>query len=138
MFGELSDPDVAKAFNEKHASLKLQRGTDPAEILRSIAETNSWNPEQITILAKLPTERYYELFKTTKGNELPKLIGASLQFARISNATPEMMEVLGKAREALTQIGRESLINARRLQRYGIHVDAAMSPKLVPGHPDQS
>jgi hypothetical protein len=129
MFGELSDPDVAKAFNEKHASLKQQQRTDPAEILRSIAETNGWNAEQITTLANLPTEQYYMLFKTTKGNELPKLISASLQFARINNATPEMLEVLRKAREALAQIGKESPINARRLQRYGIHVDAARSPK---------
>jgi len=80
----------------------------------------SWNPEQITTLAGLPTEQYYKLLKETTGNELRKLISASLQFARIGNATPEMQEVLTRAREALTQIGKESPINARRLQPYGI------------------
>lgn len=137
MFGELSDPDVAKAFNEKHAALKQQQQADPAEILRSIGETNSWNPEQITTLANLSTEQYYKLFKATKGSELRKLISASLQFGRIGNATPEMLEVLRKSREALTQIGQESPINARRLQPYGIQVDSPKSSNAVPNNRDQ-
>jgi len=58
-----------------------------SRLLRSIGDTNSWNPEQITILANLPTEQYYKLFKETRGSELRKLISASLQFGRISNAT---------------------------------------------------
>jgi hypothetical protein len=130
MFGQLSDPDVDKAFNDKHAALKRRQQADPAAILRSIAETNSWSPEQIATLADLPTEQYYRLFKETKGYELRKLISSSLQFARIGNATPEMQEVLRRAREALTQIGKESPINARRLQPYGIQVDATESPAI--------
>jgi len=134
MFGQLSDPDVAKAFNDKHAAMKRAQQAHPAAILRSIAETNGWGPEQITTLADLPTEQYYKLFKETKGYELRKLISSSLQFARISNATPEMQEVLRKAREALTQIGKESPINARRLQPYGIQVDTIKPPNPVPGN----
>lgn len=137
MFGELSDPEVAKAFNDKHEALKQAHQTDPKAILRSIAETNSWNPEQITTLADLPAEQYYKLFKETKGQELRKLISASLQFARIGNATPEMKEVLRKAMEALTCIGKESPINARRLQPYGIHVGTVKSPSPVPNNHDQ-
>jgi len=38
MFGELSDPDFAKAFNDKHTALKPQQA-DPASILRFIANT---------------------------------------------------------------------------------------------------
>ena len=136
MFGELSDPDVAKAFSDRSTALKKQQQTDPAEILRFIGETNGWNPEQITALANLPTERYYTLFKETKGYELRKLISASLQFARIGNASPEMLEVLRKAKEALTQIGRESPINARRLQPYGIQVDATRPPDDASTGPD--
>jgi hypothetical protein len=132
MFGPLTDSDVAKAFNDKYAALQRHQRADPAAILRSIAETNGWSPEQIATLAELPTEQYYKLFKETKGYELRKLISSSLQFARINNATPEMQEVLRKAREALTQIGKESPLNARRLQPYGIQVDTIKPPNPVP------
>ncbi len=123
MFGELTDPDVLSAFKLKGAELKKQ--PDPLTILSSISDTNSWGPEQVTILADLPVDYYYKLFKETKGMELRKLISACLQFARIINATPEMQEVVKKAKEALTLIGKESTINARRLKPYGIQVDAA-------------
>jgi hypothetical protein len=125
MFGELSDPDVLSAFKHKEEELKQQ--PDPVTILQSISETNSWGPEQITALANLPTDTYYTLFKEAKGMQLRKLISASLQFARILNATEEMKEVVRKAREALTRIGRESPINARRLKPYGIEADTPPS-----------
>jgi hypothetical protein len=128
MFGQPSDPDVLAAFEQKQAELKQQ--PDPATVLQSIADTNSWNPEQIAALAELPADYYYKLFKKAKGSELRKLISASLQFARIMNAmnaTEEMKEVVRKAREALTRIGKESPINARRLKPYGIEVDTPPS-----------
>jgi hypothetical protein len=127
MFGELTDPDVLSAFKQKEETLRRQ--PDPKAILDSISDTNSWGPEQIAILADLPSDYYYRLFKESRGTELRKRINACLQFARIGNATAEMQEIVKKAREALTRIGRESPINARRLQPYGIKVDLSAPPE---------
>ncbi len=121
MFGDLTDPDVLNAFKQKQA--ELMREPDPATILHQISDLDSWSPEQVTALANLPADYYYNLFRETKGSNLRKLISACLQFARIANATPEMQEVVRKAKEALTRIGKESPINARRLQPYGVQVD---------------
>jgi hypothetical protein len=118
MFGELTDPDVSKAFNDKHASLKHQ--FDAQKVLRTIADTNGWSPEEITYLSQLPVDDYYRMFKGSKGKELRKLINACLQFDRIGNATSEMKEVSKRAREALGRIAKESPLNARRVKPYGI------------------
>lgn len=126
MFGELSDPDVLGAFRQKEEALKQE--PNPETILDYIADTNGWSPEQIGILGDLPINDYYRLFKEAKGAALRKRISACLQFARIGNATAEMQEVVRKAREALTRIGKESPINARRLRPYGIQVGTPPPP----------
>jgi hypothetical protein len=121
MFGELTDQEVSKAFKDKHASFKHE--FDAPKVLRSIADTNGWSPEEITYLSQLPVADYYQMFKGSKGKELRKLINACLQFDRIGNATSEMKEVSRKAREALGRIAKESPINACRVKPYGM-VDA--------------
>lgn len=126
MFGDLSDPDVLSAFKQKEKALKQQ--PNPLTILDSISDTNGWSPEQITILAGLTTDDYYRLFKEARGTELRERISACLQFARIANAKAEMQEVVRKAKEALTRIGKESPINARRLHPCGVQVDAPAPP----------
>ena len=121
-FGEMTDPDVSKAFEEKHASFKPK--LDAAAVLQSIAATNSWSPEDISCLSELPSDDYYKMLKGSKGKALRKLINACLQFERFGNATPEMREVSKRAKDALIRIAKESKINAIRLKPYGIEVDS--------------
>jgi hypothetical protein len=130
LFGELTDPDVSKAFKEKHDSLAMK--PDPAITLRSIANSNSWSPDDVASLSELPVDDYYKMFKGSKGQELRRLIKACLQFDQFGNASSQMKEVSNRAREALTRIANESAINARRLRPLGIQVDskpAEPSPK---------
>jgi hypothetical protein len=127
LFGEVSDPDVSKAFKEKHAS--LEKKVDPTAILRSIANTNSWNPEDVASLSAMSSDHYYQMFKESKGQDLRQLIKVCLQFDQFGNASPEMKEVSKRAREALTRIANESPINARRAKPYGIE---ATSKPTVP------
>jgi hypothetical protein len=130
MFGELTDPDVSKAFKDKHASVKHQ--LDATTVLWSIANTNSWNPEDVVCLSELSVDDYYKMFKGNKGKDLRKLINACLQFDRFGNATPEMKEVSKRAKDALIRIAKESPINARRVKPYGVEVDskpAASAPE---------
>ncbi len=121
-FGELTDPDVSKAFKDKHASVKHQ--LDATRVLWSIANTNSWGPEDIACLSELSVDDYYKMFKASKGKELRKLINAWLQFGRFGNATSEMKEISMRAKEALIRIAKESPINARRVKPYGVEVDS--------------
>ena len=98
----------------------------------SIANTNSWNPEDIACLSELSVDDYCKMFKGSKGKELRKLINACLQFGRFGNATSEMKEISMRAREALIRIAKESPINARRVKPYGVDVDpkpAASAPE---------
>jgi hypothetical protein len=60
-----------------------------------MAETNGWSPEDVTTLSHTSVDRYYEIFKNTK-----------------------------PAKSALARIGKESAINARRVKKYGVEVEA--------------
>ncbi len=121
-FGDMTDPDVNKAFKEKHASFKPK--LDAAAVLRSIAATNSWSPEDISCLSELPVDDYYKMLKGSKGKTLRTLINACLQFERFGDATPEMREVSKRAKDALIRIAKESPINASRVKPYGIEIDS--------------
>jgi hypothetical protein len=118
---DVTDPDLVKAFKEKYAQSKGQK--EPATILLSMAETSSWNPEDIEILSALPVDEYYQILKRNKGANLRKIINACLLFDRINNATPDMSEISKRAKDAMKRIGRESTINARRVKAYGIEVE---------------
>jgi hypothetical protein len=115
---DLTDPDVVQAFKDKFATFNV--GKTPASILLYIANTNGWNPVDITTLSVLPVDEYRKIFKDAKGQDLRKIINACLQFDRINNASSDMKEVSKRAKEALTLIGQESGINARRVAKYGI------------------
>ena len=66
---------------------------------------------------------YYQVFKNTDGHDLQRILSSCLQFDTIGNASADMKEISGRAKEALKRIGQESLINARRVKRYGVEVD---------------
>jgi KAP-like P-loop domain-containing protein len=122
----VSDPDVVQAFKEKHATFKQE--VSPKEILLRIADTHSWNSEDITTLSELPVDEYYKLFKTDTGDRR-KIIGACLMFDTMMNATADYQELVKRAKEALKRIGQESRINARRVKAYGVEIDQATSHK---------
>jgi hypothetical protein len=122
---DVTDPDVIQAFNARFAEFREE--IDPKAVLIRIAESNSWNPEDIAALAGLPSDRYYEMFKASRGAELRKLLKVCLQFGTFGNATPDYREISSRAKTALERIGRESPINARRVRAYGIDVTGAAS-----------
>jgi hypothetical protein len=128
--GEVKDPDVIRAFTDKYATYKQDRES-PEAILSRMANTNGWNPEDITALSSLSVDEYYDILKARKGHDLHQILRACLQFDNIGNASTEMKRISELAKGALRQIGEESLINAWRVKRYGIEVkrtDQADSP----------
>lgn len=116
----VSDIDVVRAFKEKYATFK--RAMSPGEILLHIADTHSWNSEDITTLSELPVDEYYKLFKA-ETRDHRKIIGACLMFDTMTDATADYKELVKRAKEALKRIGQESRINARRVKAYGVEVD---------------
>jgi hypothetical protein len=118
--GDVTDPDVVRAFRDKYATFAKAR--DATAILQSMASAGGWNVEDIPALSSLPVEEYYNVFKKNRGDSLHKMLDACLQFDRVGNATPEMSEISKRAKEALARIGRESAINAVRVRRYGITI----------------
>jgi len=118
--GEITDPDIIKAFKERYAEFKDERSV--AAILLDMAIKNGWNDEDISLLANATVDQYYKAFKDTKGVELRNIINSSLQFDRFGNASAEWKEISRRAKEALRRIGRESSLNAHRVKKYGINV----------------
>ncbi|HZP22855.1 MAG TPA: hypothetical protein VFB04_05370 [Terriglobales bacterium] len=121
--GDVTDPDVIQAFNTRFAEFREE--IDPRAVLLRIAETSSWNAEDIAALAGLSSDRYYEMFKASRGTELRKMLKVCLQFGTFGNATPHYGEISNRAKTALERIGRESPINSRRVRAYGIDVSSA-------------
>ncbi|MFZ1009262.1 MAG: hypothetical protein WAN65_20635, partial [Candidatus Sulfotelmatobacter sp.] len=119
---DVKDPDVVRAFADKLGMFQETRSA--GDVLRSIGRSNGWSREEIAILSAAPVDEYYRMFKGAKGDDLRLILNACLQFDRIANATEEMREISRRARNALTMIGEESSINARRVRKYGIEVAA--------------
>jgi hypothetical protein len=116
---EVSDPDVVEAFRAKCESFKDTR--DAASLMLDL-KNKGFEEQTLISLAAIPVDGFYKAFKENEGRTLRQMIDASLQFNRILNATPIMLESSKRARAALEMIGKESAINARRVAKYGIKV----------------
>jgi hypothetical protein len=110
----ITDPDVIEAFKKRLATFKDAR--DPVVVLLSIGRTQSWNPQDLTMLSALSVDDYYRIFKSITGDDLRHVVKACL----IDNGSPEMKSIGENAKEALRRIGKESPINAMRVKRYGL------------------
>lgn len=131
---DINDPDVVQAFKNKYETFKNVR--TPTEILLSMANSNGWTEEDITALSVVPVEEYRAVFKNHRDEELRKIINTCLQFDRISGVSATMTEISARARQALTLIGQESPINARRVQKFGITITDAVEPPSGPAPSD--
>lgn len=118
--GEVTDPDIIETFNNKLATFVDDR--DLAKMLLGIRD-GGWDEEVLRSLTSIPVSEYIRVLKSHKGRDLRKIIEAGLQFNRISNATESMREVARRMIEALTMVGKESSINARRVGKFGIKIE---------------
>jgi hypothetical protein len=119
--GDVTDEEIISAFQSKLAT--FESDFDPITSLQRIAKENSWNRADTKGLANTTSEEFYEIFKTYSGSDRIKIIRAAVKFSNIGNASAEMQEISKRAKEALTKIGQESAINARRVNMYGINID---------------
>ncbi len=115
---EIKDPDLIEAFETKLSTFVDERSA--ITILQSMGERHGWIEDDLVFLANVEPQEYYAIFREHKGTELRKLINACLQFDRILGASPTMKQVSERAKEALARIGRETRLNAVRVQKYGL------------------
>lgn len=71
-------------------------------------------------VAGYPVEKFKELFLSRSGETFKKVVLAALEFRKISNASADMRTVVGKAEQALREIGATSSLNAFRVQAFGV------------------
>ncbi len=115
----VEDPDVAAAFSKKAAEfsddLKLKN------VLVDIVRNSGWNPGVLEFIDKHSEDDFYEILKSTKGEELRLVVYGLTYFRRISNADETMRSITEKAVSALQRIGRESEINRLRVEKFWHH-----------------
>lgn len=119
---EVRDPDVIAAFNAKFEGVPDAR--DPLDVLIGVSKHGTGRGDW-KILRTLTAADLIAIFKRA-GPNTRRVINACLENV---SGNPESEPTLPKrAREALIEIGRESLLNRLRVKRYGI-TDAELDAK---------
>jgi len=70
------------------------------------------------MISELTEDVYYRIFKSQKGEKLKSIISFCLQSYSMVNPSPEMVKISEKARNALIRIGKDSPVNALRVDKY--------------------
>lgn len=87
-----------------------------------------WSPAQWEVLALATREDFYRIFKSATRENILSYLKASLQYGQLDSvATEHQLEITKKAKEALLQIGNESVLNRIRLKRFGISTEEQAS-----------
>jgi hypothetical protein len=111
-------PEIAAAVQTQ-----IAKSTVPFDPEAALLEAGqSYDQQLISQLAQVPVETYHNMVKSKRGDEMRKIIWSALGFRQISNASPEMIEVIRRMEEVLRRIGSESKLNALRVKRYGVYV----------------
>jgi len=80
--------------------------------------------EDIDIALNASEDDLYRLFKGLKGDEINGVIDGSMSYRWIANATDPQKELGRRSLRALERIGRENPINAIRVRKFSVVVDA--------------
>jgi hypothetical protein len=118
--GDVTDPDVIEAFQQKYLSFKDERS--PLDVVTHIVESHGWSAEDTALLSTLTAAEFVKLFKSQPGRNLSKIVNACLQFDRLAAQDDKMKLIVSRVKEALRAIGAESTINKIRVKRYGVDV----------------
>lgn len=121
----ISDPELISTFREKAIEETDER--NPAEVLLKISSSHSWDNKDTKLLASMSVEGYIRMFRATTGEALPEIVKSSLMFGKAGNASEVDLEISRRATEALQIIGAESILNRRRIERYGVQVDGMVN-----------
>ena len=117
-FGDdIDDPEVRQAFEAKYNSFKDERL--PKDVLKSVAKKGSASRDDVARLVKLSEKDFYTLFKEQEGEDLSRIVRASLMF---QTADPKAQQIAANAKAALIRIAKESPLNRRRVKKFEIEI----------------
>lgn len=118
LFDQLIDGELIDRFNELYHPNKLNNVGALDEVLLRIFEHRGWNNEDVDFLSSKHVEDYYNLFKTTKGDNLYNVVKAGLMFGGMVGGADKYKVIDSKVKWALTMISYESDINKRRVSKW--------------------
>jgi hypothetical protein len=110
------EPEVDAMISSQKAKVETPFVFDAA----LIEAAKTFQSDLIAKLADVPVDEYYRLIKAKNCDDLRKFVLSGLEFRRISNASPEMQEIVRRMEEALRRVASESDLNAVRVRKYGI------------------
>lgn len=118
--GDVTDTDVRSAFDQKFASFTDDRS--PVEVLLQISKNDGWSRRDIGLLTRVTEDQFIDIFRSSSGADLSRIVRASLIFSKMQGADEDMRSISAQATAALVRIGGESAINRRRIKKYGIEI----------------
>lgn len=114
LFGPV-DEALKKRFYEQSGLSQPVRQLE--EVVRRIAEEDSWGPEDIKVLAKTSSAEYVSLLKGAKSSIAYKYIAVLLRFGQWAD-DPNYPTIVARTKEALMQLAEECRLNKVRLRRF--------------------
>lgn len=129
------DPHIAAAFDAILAGMPLDK--DPTEILRKIARSRSWGPDELAYLATVPPEGYDKMLKDLQGPDLRAAINIALDLGRLDTSGTNEIELARRMSASLQRVAAESDLNRIRLRPNLTNLPpAAMVKKQSSEEPD--
>lgn len=125
---DITDQELIDALNDAMASVKVT--TNNIELMIGFASFKGVSQENTEYIASLNVDTYYEIFKGSTGDDNRNAVKGCLEFSHIGGASPAMIQISLKAKEALRRIGMESRLNARRIQAYGVDLNINYYPPV--------
>ncbi|ANM17186.1 hypothetical protein AMK06_CH02292 [Rhizobium sp. N541] len=116
---EKLDEEVEKRLDEAQNRRSQPRHID--QVFLQLGE-DGFSAETLTTLSSAPVDEYVRVFKAHEGEQLRTVLAGVFQYRGIENASEPMREIVSKAQEALTAIGKESRINAHRVKGWGVTI----------------
>ena len=113
----VTDGELQTRFRE--AAKREVNGKNAKDVLAEM-QTDGWSGSDEVTLSETSAAEYYEIFKSTEGELLPRIVRRALQFRQISDQNEYQKKINAAVEDALKQIAAESPLNERRVRKFGI------------------
>ena len=120
--GDITDSEIRERFCDLADEVKEERTV--RDVLSKIADKDGWGGEDEKILANASSDEFFEVFKSEEGDHLSSYVDVCLRFGRFSNASEQQKKIADNAINALKRIAKESPLNARRVQKFGVTIES--------------
>ena len=121
VFNEIDDDEIIEKFN--HTYEKKHKEASIYDICERILDNQIWDHSDILSINKASVDELIELLKSYTGVKMRRIINFLLKIGASENSDETSKNITENTVQALKRIGAESLINERRVRRYGISIE---------------